>query len=111
MQTVDLVQATWNAARGAVEGSLQPQSYGRRIVLMAIQGPGRSTLTGYQGYIPEAAGRLFRVFPADSRTYDANELGGPIKIRPGEAATFQWTGGNSGVGQTASCNIVSEVYD
>lgn len=110
MQTVDLVQATWNPARNAVEGTIQPQSYGRRVVLMAIEGPTRSTLAGYQGYIPQAAGRLFRVFPADSRTYDSTELGGPIKIRPGEAATFQWTGGNSGVGKTATCNVVSDVY-
>lgn len=110
METVDLVQATWNPTRNAVEGTIQPQSYGRRVILMAIEGPTRSTLTGFRGYIPQMTGRLFRVFPADSRTYDADELGGPIKIRPGEAATFQWTGGNSGAGITASCNVVSEVY-
>lgn len=109
MQTVDLVQASWNAAAAAVQGTLQPQSYGRRVVLMAVQGPANSTLTIYRGYVPELTGRVSRVFPADSRTYDAQSEGAPIHIRPGEAATFQWTGGSAGAGQTASCNIVSEV--
>jgi len=50
------------------------------------------------------------VFPADSRTYDSTTDGAPITIRAGEAATFQWTGGNSGAGITASANVVSEVF-
>lgn len=107
-QTPDTVQATYRAADGGVVGTLSPQSYDRSIVLMAIEGPANSTLTIYRGYIPAITGRISRVYPADSRTYDTGTGDAPIKIRSGEAATFVWTGGAAIAGATASANIVSE---
>lgn len=109
MQTVDLVQATWNATANAVQGLLSQQCYGRRVVLMTLQAPKNSTLTIYRGHIPNFAGMITHLFPADVRTYDSDTLGGPIVIGDGEVATFQWTGGNTGVGQVAQCNMISEV--
>jgi hypothetical protein len=109
-ETVDLVQATWVPAANAVRGQLRQQGYGRRVKLMSIRGPANSTLTIYRGGIPNFAGAITSVFPADVRTFDAATDKSGIDIRPGEVATFDWTGGSSGVGQTAACNLVSEVY-
>lgn len=111
-QSVDLVQATWNATAGAVRGVLQPQSFGRKVQLMSIQGPANSKLTIYRGYIPNFSGAITSVFPADVRTYDTASSGSPIDVRPGEPATFDWTGGAAGTaaGLTAACNLISEVY-
>lgn len=108
--TIDLVQATWNATANAVRGQLRQQGYGRRVRLMSIQGPANSTLTIYRGGIPNFAGAITTVFPADARTFDAASDRSAIDIRPGEVATFDWTGGSSGSGQVASCNVISEVY-
>lgn len=110
-ETIDAVQATWNASKNAVEGFISQQSYGRRIVLMAVQGPKNSTLTIYRGAIANFSGSISRIYPADSRTYDAATEGGPIDIRAGEVACFQWTGGNSGPGLTATCTVISKVVD
>ena len=110
MDTTDLVQATWNASANAVRGQLRQQGYGRRVRLMSILGPSNSKLTIYRGGIPNFAGAITSVFPADVRTFDASAERSAIDIRPGEVATFDWTGGSSGVGQTASCNVISEVY-
>lgn len=107
--SVDLVQATYLASAGTVRGTLQQRAYGRRAVLMSVQGPTGSTLTIYRGHVPNFAGAVTSVFPADVRTYDASG-GAPIDIRPGEAAVFEWSGGNVGVGQTAACNVIWEVY-
>jgi hypothetical protein len=106
---VDLVQAVWVPSASVVRGQLQPQAYGRKAVLMSINGPANSRLTIYRGHIPNFAGAVTSVFPADVRTYDAAG-GAPIDIRPGEAATFDWSGGSAASGQTASCNIVWETY-
>jgi hypothetical protein len=108
--TADLVQATWNAATGAVQGVLKQQGYGRRVKLMSITGPANSTLTIYHGAIATFAGAITNVFPADARTYDSDATNAPIKIFPGEESLFAWTGGSSGAGMTAQCALVSEVY-
>jgi len=107
-QTIDQVDAVWVAGDSAVIGRLQPQPYDRRVVLAAINGPRSSTLTVYRGYALNPAMRLSRVFPADSRTYDSTMDDAPMMIRAGEAATFAWTGGQSGTGQTASATVTSQ---
>lgn len=109
MQTTDQVTATWLAARSALVGTIGPRSYGRKVQLIDVRGPARSTLTIYRGHVPEPTGRLGSVYPADVRMYDAAGSA-PIDIRPGEAATFQWTGGDTSSSGSASANVISEVY-
>ncbi len=87
---------------------MQPQSYGRRVLLMAVNGPQNSTLTVYRGYIPTVSDRVSAVYPADVRTYDAAGAA-PIVVRPGEAALFVWTGGATAEATPASVNVISEV--
>lgn len=108
--TIDLVQAVWNPTAGAVRGQLRQQGYGRRVRLMSIQGPTNSKLTIYRGGIPNFSGAITSVFPADVRTFDASAERSAIDIRPGEVATFDWTGGSATTGSTAMCNVISEVY-
>jgi hypothetical protein len=108
-QSVDQVQAVYVAASNSVRGFLQPQSYGRKVQLMAVAGPPNSQLTIYRGYVPNFAGTITNIFPADVRTYTV-DAGSPIDIRAGEPATFDWTNGAVAVGQTATCNVISEVY-
>jgi hypothetical protein len=107
-QTVDPVAASWSVPAAAVIGWLRPQPYDRRIVLMAIRGPVGSTLDIYRGWLVQDHSRLTRVYPAQSRTYDAAVGAAPIVIYAGEAATFVWTGGQSGAGQTALATVTSE---
>lgn len=106
--TTDVLQGSWMPGENAVVGYLQPQSYTRRIKLMAINGPSNSRLDIYRGYQRIAAMALSSVFPADIRTYDAPSEG-VITVFAGEAATFAWTRGQAGAGQTASVTITSEV--
>lgn len=107
-QTTDQVDGVYVAARDAVVGRLQPQPYDRRIVLSAVTGPTRSTLTVYRGYVATDAGALTTVYPADARTYDSLTDSGPMVLYAGEAATFEWTGGNVAVGQTARAAVRSQ---
>lgn len=110
-QTPDVVTAAWDASRAAVVGTLRPQSYDRAIVLASITGPSNSTLTIYRGYVIHSAFAMTTVYPADVRTYDSdagNVDRAPMKLHAGEAATFAWTGGASGAGQTATATIRSE---
>jgi hypothetical protein len=102
-----VVSGTWSASAAAVIGTVQPQSYDREVKLIAITGPTSSTLRIYRGYAQIQAMSMTSVFPADFRTYDASTQGA-ITIRAGEAATFAWTGGASGAGQTATAVIESE---
>lgn len=108
-QTTDFVQAAWRADLSALVGVIQPQSYGRKIQLIACAGPANSTLTIYRGYLPGLAGRVSAVYPADVRTYDAAGSA-PIDLRPGEPGLFVWTGGATSSTATASASVVSEVY-
>lgn len=105
--TPDQVQAVYVAALNAVVGYLQPQPYDRRIVLIAVTGPAGSTLDIYRGY-GIGPFKLSRVFPADARTYDTDRGDPPINIFAGEAATFAWTSGAVGAGQTASASVTSK---
>jgi hypothetical protein len=106
--TVDVVQAAWNAAAVAVMGHLKPQSYDRRIVSMAIEGPAGSTLKIYTGHMIQVTELKSSVFPASSRLYDSELDQGPITIFAGQAATFAWTGGSSGPGVTAYAVVNSQ---
>lgn len=106
--TTDVVSARWNASLSAVVGYIQPQSYTRRIKLMALNGPANSRLDIYRGYLPIAAMALSSVFPADVRTYDSTS-GGVIPIAAGEAVTFSWTRGASASSSTATAVVTSEV--
>lgn len=108
-QDVTLVQAVYNAASGTVRGTLGQQPYGRRALLIAISGPARSTLTIYRGGIPNFAGQITNIKPADVRTYTVDQ-GSPIDIRPGETAVFDWSAGATGAGQTATANVIWDVY-
>lgn len=108
-QDVALIQAVYNAASNTVRGFLGLQSYGRRALLMSISGPARSQLTIYRGAIPNFAGQITNIKPADVRTYTVDQ-GAPIDIRPGEVATFDWSNGDTGAGQTATCNVIWDVY-
>lgn len=108
MDTQDLVQASYVAASNAVVGFLQPQSYTRRFKIIAINGPAASTLRIYRGYGIGVA-PINSVFPADVRTYDAASDGAVVYA--GEAATFAWTGGDTGVGQRATATLHSEVTE
>lgn len=105
--SVDIVSARWDAGLQAVAGVIQPQSYGRAITSMALQGPTNSTLKIYRGYGPIPAMLHSSVFPADIRTWDSSS--GSIRIAAGEPALFAWTGGASGPGETATATVTSEV--
>jgi hypothetical protein len=101
-----VVSASWSAAEAAVVGYVQPQSYDRRVVLMAINGPANSRLRVYEGYRQLFAHLRTAVFPADIRTYDAATQGA-LTFVAGLAYTFAWTGGSSGAGQTGTAVIQS----
>lgn len=102
-----IVNARFDAATTTVVGTVQPQSYDRRVKLLAVNGPQASTLKIYRGYVQTLAMLMTAVFPADVRTYDASALGA-LTIRAGEAATFAWSGGAVATGQTASATIESD---
>lgn len=106
----DAVQAVYDPVSGTVRGTLPPQSYGRRMRLISIQGPANSQLTIYAGHIPGFAGQITNIFPADVRTYTAESDGPPLDIRASEATTWVWTRGSVAAGQTATASIRSEVY-
>lgn len=106
--TPDVVQAEYVTASNAVVGRLNPQSYDRRIVAMAVEGPQNTTLSIYRGYQINAAALVMRVFPANSRTYDANTGQAPVTIFAGEAVTFAWSGGAAEAGATATCVVTSQ---
>lgn len=107
-QTPDVVHATWDANVSALVGRLSPQSYNRRIVLMALEGPSNSTLAIYDGYVLNPVYLLTTVFPASRRTYDSMMDLAPITIYAGQAATFAWTGGASGPGISAFLTVRSQ---
>jgi hypothetical protein len=102
-----VVSASWSASENAVVGYVQPQSYPRRVVLMAVNGPANTTLRVYEGYRQLVAHLRTAVFPADIRTYDAATQGA-LTFQPGCAYTFAWTGGAAGAGQTATAMVQSD---
>lgn len=106
--TPDVVRASWLASSSAVVGTLTPQSYDRRIVTIAVQGPSGSTLRIYRGYKIDPIYLVSSVYPADDRLYDSQMGSAPIKVHAGEAFTFAWTGGSSGVGVTATATLTSQ---
>lgn len=106
--STDLVQAAWSAADQAVVGTIQPQSYGRQITTMALQGPANTTLRIYKGYQAIPAMLMSSVFPADNRSWDSSQSGSLV-IGPGEAVLFAWTGGKAIVGATATATVNSKV--
>lgn len=108
MQTIDLVNGVWDAASNAVVGRLTPQPYDRRIVLAAVIGPANTTLTIFRGFALINAYAISTVFPADNRTYDSIMDQAPMVIFGSEIATFAWTGGSAGSGQTATATVRSE---
>lgn len=102
---VATVNAVWSAGQSAVVGTIEPAAYDRRLVLAAITGPANSVLTVYRGRVLTPSYMLTRVFPADSRTYDSTMGDAPILVAAGEACTWAWTDGASGVGVTATASI------
>lgn len=106
--TPDTVRASWDASLSAVVGFLIPQSYDRKIVTITLQGPANSILRIYRGYKINSVYLINSVFPADDRFYDSVTDQAPMRIYAGEAATFAWTGGSSGVGVTATATISSQ---
>lgn len=106
--TQDAVQAVWVPAAGTVRGFLGVQSYKRRVVLIAIQGPAGSTLTIYEGHVPTLQGRRLRVYPATDRTYDSTMGDAPFNIPAGSACCFEWTGGAVALGATGNAAVTSE---
>lgn len=110
MDTYDAVQAVYDPVSQTVRGFLQPQSYGRRMKLISLQGPSNSQLTIFAGYIPNFAGQITNIFPADVRTYTAESDGPPLDIRSGEPTTWVWSRGAVAAGQVATASIRSEVY-
>lgn len=105
-----IVQAVYQASTGTVVGFLQPHTHNRRIKLMGVSGPSGSRLQIFRGY--NAAGHgvpINTVYPAFSRTYDADREGSPMDIWAGQAATFVWDLGSTAVGSTASANVTSTI--
>jgi hypothetical protein len=107
-RTQDLVQAAWNAALAAVVGYLPPSQVRRRILTIAVTGPANSTLRIYRGYVISAAGLISAVYPADDRLYDSTQGDAPIVLAAGEPATFAWTAGATGIGQTGIAAVTAE---
>lgn len=103
-----LVQAAWVAGLSAVVGNLPPIQLRRRIVTIAVQGPANSILRIYRGYTITVAGLVSNVYPGDDRLYDSTMGDAPIIVAAGEALTFAWTSGSSGVGQTGSATVTAE---
>lgn len=106
--TIDSVTGVWRASLSALVGTIQPQSYTRRVTLMSINCPDRATLKIYRGYTPTLPGQVTSLANANGRTYTA-EGGQPIVIRAGEPATFVWSGGNVTSTSSASAAVNSEV--
>lgn len=109
MQTIDAVRGSYSAALGVVVGYLQPQSYDRRVMLMAFTGPAGSAFAMYRGYQLDTAALMVTTSRGSRNTYDASTDASPALVRAGEAATLVWSGGSAIAGATSSATITSEV--
>ena len=109
--TQDAIQGTYDAATGTVIGFLRPQSYGRRITSIVIQGPRRSTFKLYRGERASATNQLSATPTGGGgdNTYDSTTDGAPVNVGAGEQVVGIWSGGETGAGSTGTA-VVRSVY-
>lgn len=107
---VAIVQATYQASTGTVVGYLAPHTHNRRIRLMGVTGPSGSRLQIFEGYNPGGHGvPMNTVYPAFSRTYDADREGAPMDIWASAITTFIWDLGATATGSTGSAKVTSSI--
>lgn len=106
-QAPDMIQAVWNAAAGAVVGTLPPRPYARRLASMTLVGPTGSTFSMYRGYVVDRAQLVMTTGRGVRNTWTA-DAAAPT-IGPGEAVTVVWSGGQTAAGSTGTVTMLSEV--
>lgn len=102
-----LINATYDAASGTVQGMLAQDTIPRKIASMVIKGPARSTFRMYRGGTIADANQLTSTPTGGGgdNSYDSLTEGAPITIPAATDVLGVWSGGDTGPGQTGTCTL------